>query len=260
MATPKVYVICDNNCKYEGMTKEAILAAIAQAIETGTVGECDTGFITTIKTINGSPLKFFVGEQSEYEALSEEAKANLFAIITNDTTKDALLAAVDILAKDSEEMAAKLEKVCNGDTVVPNANSAASARSADIATRATSADTAETATEAEMAEVANSVKAQRMTLATPINALTAKDTRVGSQIHLDNGLILFRFYDGHDYYRAIGEISSDTSPRNRLLVKTASQEAWFVYDVTNKFLWLTYLTGGSGTLQLVEVTIIPFSI
>ena len=111
MATPNVYVICDNNCKYEGMTKEQILAAIAQAIETGTVGDCDTGFITTIKTINGQPLRFFVGEQSEYEALTD--KENLFAIITNDTTKESIIAAVETL-----------QEIMDGDRAVPLATNA----------------------------------------------------------------------------------------------------------------------------------------
>ena len=96
-ATPKVYVICDQNCKFEGMTKEQILTAIAQAVETGTIGDLDTGFITTIKTINGTPLKFFVGEQAAYDALTEEEKNNLFAIITNDTTKEGLLTDIEQL-------------------------------------------------------------------------------------------------------------------------------------------------------------------
>lgn len=93
----KKYCYCENNCKYETLDKEEILAAIAQAIETGKVGECDTGFITTLKTINGTPLKFFVGEQSEYEALAAEQKINLFAIITNDTTKEGILKALEDL-------------------------------------------------------------------------------------------------------------------------------------------------------------------
>ena len=92
MATPTVYVICDQNCKFESMTKEQILTAIAQAVETGEIKDVDTGFVTTIKTISGTPLRFFVGEQSEYDALTEEDKKNLFAIISNDTTKEGILA------------------------------------------------------------------------------------------------------------------------------------------------------------------------
>lgn len=41
-----------------------------------------------INTITGTKLKFFVGKQAEYDALSDATKQNLFAIITDDTTKD----------------------------------------------------------------------------------------------------------------------------------------------------------------------------
>lgn len=90
MNTPTVYVICDNNCKYESLTKEQILTAITQAIESGTVGDINTGFVTTIKTITGAPLRFFVGSQAEYAELSTEDRENLFAIITNDTEKESI--------------------------------------------------------------------------------------------------------------------------------------------------------------------------
>ncbi len=99
----KKYCYCENNCRYETLSKEEIFAAIMQAVETGTIGDCDTGFITTIQTITGQPLKFFVGEQSEYEKLSDNLKKNLFAIITNDTTKDSLLSTIEELKKRVED-------------------------------------------------------------------------------------------------------------------------------------------------------------
>lgn len=99
MATPKVYVICDQNCKFEGMTKEQILTAIVQAVEGGEIKDIDAGFIQTVKTINGISLRFFVGEKSAYDALSAEERENLFAIITNDTTKADLLAEIEALKK-----------------------------------------------------------------------------------------------------------------------------------------------------------------
>lgn len=95
--TPRVYVICDQNCKFEGMTKEQIYAAIVQAVNEGTIGDIDAGFITTVKTINGLPLKFFVGPQATYDALSDEEKENVFAIITNDTTRAGILEAIENL-------------------------------------------------------------------------------------------------------------------------------------------------------------------
>lgn len=93
--TPKVYVLCDANCKWEGMTKEQILTAIMQAVQNGEITDVDTGFVSTIRTINGTGLKFFVGEQHEYEALTAEQKEGLFAIITNDTTKEGFASALE---------------------------------------------------------------------------------------------------------------------------------------------------------------------
>lgn len=122
MATPTVYVICDQNCKFEGMTKEQILAAIEQAVNGGTIGDVDTGFVRTVKTINGAPLRFFVGLQSEYDALPNEDKENLFAIITNDTTKEGitdyfeeLSGELDSLATKQSNDSATINKIISGD-------------------------------------------------------------------------------------------------------------------------------------------------
>lgn len=106
--TPKVYVICDANCKFEGMTKEQIYAAILQAVNEGTIGDIDSGFVQTIKTINGIGLKFFLGTQAEYEALTDEEKENLFAIITNDTTKEGIIKAITDLQTELSELNKKL--------------------------------------------------------------------------------------------------------------------------------------------------------
>lgn len=95
--TPTVYVICDQNCKFVGMTKEQILTAIMQAVESGTITNVDAGFITTLKTINNHSIKFFYGEQAEYDALTEDQKKNVFAIITNDPTKESLTNALDAI-------------------------------------------------------------------------------------------------------------------------------------------------------------------
>ena len=119
--TPKVYVICDQNCKYESLTREQILTAIMQAVESGTFSNIDAGFVQTIKTINGHALKFFVGEQSEYDTLTEADKAELFAIITNDTTKSGLLDAIATLQTDFYEFKRGIE---SGAVVVPRASTA----------------------------------------------------------------------------------------------------------------------------------------
>lgn len=95
MADRKYYVTCDSGCKFESMTKEQILTAITQAVNEGRVSNIDAGFITTIKTVNGTPLRFFVGTQSEYELLKDADRENLFAIITNDVAKEDFISAID---------------------------------------------------------------------------------------------------------------------------------------------------------------------
>ena len=115
MSERKVYALCDTNCRYETLTKEEILTAITQAVQGGGFTDLDTGFITTIKTINGTGLKFFVGEQHEYDALTAEQKEGLFAIITNDATKENI-------TKLLEEHGAVIAAYENGTKAVPKAN------------------------------------------------------------------------------------------------------------------------------------------
>lgn len=159
-ATPTVYVICDQNCKFEGMTKEQILTAIAQAVETGTIGDLDTGFITTIKTINGTPLKFFVGEQAEYDALTAEEKEGLFAIITNDATKDGLLEDIEELQTNYKTLS---EGLADGSFVVAKAKDAENAENAETA---------------ETAEIANKLKNDEKTYTETSNEIELEAGKV----------------------------------------------------------------------------------
>lgn len=111
MSERKYYCICDSNCKFETMTKEQILAAIAQAVETGSVGNCDTGFITKVKEQNnGLCVTFWVGTQAQYNALDSKAE-NCMYIISDDTTgtdlRKAFTAAVQA-AEDAATAAAEL--------------------------------------------------------------------------------------------------------------------------------------------------------
>jgi hypothetical protein len=118
----KYYCYCDSNCKYETMTREQILAAIAQAVETGSVGNCDTGFITKLKEQNGgNGVTLWVGTQAQYNAIATKAQ-NCLYIITDDTTCD------DALNACAKEAAA----------AATNAG-AANAAAADALTKATAA-------------------------------------------------------------------------------------------------------------------------
>ena len=80
------YVIGADNCRFEGMTKEQILAAITQAVETGTIQNVDTGFVTKIKEQNsGSAVTLWVGTQAQYNALGTK-EPNCLYIVTDDDT------------------------------------------------------------------------------------------------------------------------------------------------------------------------------
>lgn len=146
MATPTVYVICDQNCKFEGMTKEQIYAAIMQAVNEGTIGDIDAGFITTVKTINDVSIKFFYGTQAAYNELTEEQKENLVASITDDTTTDDLYNSIQILSESVDEA------LKESDDAVETSNAASETAAAAIQTADAASETAaaasQTATEA----------------------------------------------------------------------------------------------------------------
>lgn len=80
------YVICDDNCKFEGMTKEQIIAAIEEA--TGNVpSDVDSAFITKIKEMNrNNALKFWIGTNFEYNVLVQDGdlEANTMYIVTDE--------------------------------------------------------------------------------------------------------------------------------------------------------------------------------
>lgn len=69
----KYYVICDDDCRFEGMTKEQIIAAIAEATGNIPTG-LDDAFITKIKESNANrALSFWLGSEAEYNALGIDA-------------------------------------------------------------------------------------------------------------------------------------------------------------------------------------------
>lgn len=101
----KYYCFCGSNCKYETMTKEQILAAIAQATGFDNV-DPDAGFITKVKEKNGGNyVTFWVGTQAQYNAIASK-DTNCMYIITDDTTTADLLATINE-SKAAAETAAK---------------------------------------------------------------------------------------------------------------------------------------------------------
>lgn len=64
------YVINDDDCRYEGMTKEQIIAAIAEATGS-TPTNINDAFITKVKEINANKTKrFWIGTEAQFNALS----------------------------------------------------------------------------------------------------------------------------------------------------------------------------------------------
>ena len=64
------YCFNESNCKFETMTKEEILEAIAQAAEGGLAFDSEAAFITKVKESNaGGFVTFWVGTQAQYNAL-----------------------------------------------------------------------------------------------------------------------------------------------------------------------------------------------
>lgn len=103
MSERKYYCFCGSNCKYETMTKEQILAAITQAVETGSVGDCDTGFVTKLKEQNaGNYVTFWVGTQAQYNAIETKA-TNCLYILTDDTTKEDFEKFADDIRRTADE-------------------------------------------------------------------------------------------------------------------------------------------------------------
>ena len=89
------------------------------------------GVATAVRTINDVELGFFVGTLEEYGALTDVEKQNLFAIITDDTSKEEFEKALAELSKNHETLKGSLT---DGSLVVAKATSATSATSATKAT------------------------------------------------------------------------------------------------------------------------------
>lgn len=109
MSERNYYVICDDNCRFEGMTKEQIIAAIAEA--TGaTPTHIDDAFITKLKETNANrQLKFWVGTTAQYNALPEIAE-NTFYILTDETFGEDISAAIVTLQNEIERIKETTDK------------------------------------------------------------------------------------------------------------------------------------------------------
>lgn len=82
------------------LTQEEIITIVTQIVESGSVGDIDTGFVSTFKETNhGQGLKFWIGTTAEYEAITTYDN-NTFYILTDDTTREDILAEAEATAKE----------------------------------------------------------------------------------------------------------------------------------------------------------------
>ena len=75
---------------------------------------------TKITTINGVALRFFVGTQAKYDELNDAEKQNLFAIITDDTIREDILAKLDVLDAHTEQLGEHEGKINGAEEVIGN--------------------------------------------------------------------------------------------------------------------------------------------
>lgn len=114
------HVIADDKTKAESMTKEQILAAIVQAIGTGTISDVDTGFITRIRELNRNiGLKFWIGTTAEYNAIQVK-ETNCFYILTDDTELEDIETVVNGFQSEVDELAESVSSI--GVTVADQAD------------------------------------------------------------------------------------------------------------------------------------------
>ena len=81
MSGRNVYGFCDNNCKFLVFTREEVLSLLQQAIDNGSLLNIDADYaaIEKIRNTNGGgEVKFWVGTESEFNALDPLPTASLF--------------------------------------------------------------------------------------------------------------------------------------------------------------------------------------
>lgn len=127
----KYYVFCEDKCKFEAMTKEQTINAIAEATgRTPESIETNEAFISMIKEQNANKnLKFWIGTTAQFQALQQKDNDTMY-ILTDDDSADSW----DEIAEDVEELKDKIEKLTDSGEI-----KAKKSEQADNATSATKA-------------------------------------------------------------------------------------------------------------------------
>ncbi|MGN0180408.1 MAG: hypothetical protein ACI4DY_13375 [Monoglobaceae bacterium] len=81
MATKKYYAFCEDDCKYETLTKEQTLAAIMQAVSTGEIQDIDTGFVTNVNVSVDTSTHTYSADKT-FEEIYAALQAGRFVFVT----------------------------------------------------------------------------------------------------------------------------------------------------------------------------------
>lgn len=105
------YVLCDDDCRYESMTKEQIISAIEQALEQGYISDPDNAVISKIKEIRANAAaRFWIGTEAQFNALSPAPTIHNSAVRLG-TDGVLYLCTDDTSLVDKESLDAKADKV-----------------------------------------------------------------------------------------------------------------------------------------------------
>lgn len=129
----KVYALDEGANKWETMTKEQIITAIMQAVNEGTIGNLDAGFIHLVQEMNKQKtLSFWVGTITEFNALKEKDNDTLY-LFTDDPTLDDIETAlqtlndtqksnVDTFNKKDADTNKRIDNIISGETPINTLN------------------------------------------------------------------------------------------------------------------------------------------
>ena len=110
-----IYAYCGANCKHKVLSAAQQIHLIQEMLENGGKVPTEMTLVTPVNEIidqnTGKGLKLFIGTKAQYEEWSGD-KSNVFAIITDDQTKEEILSRLD-------ELKNSVNGILNATIVVP---------------------------------------------------------------------------------------------------------------------------------------------
>lgn len=107
----KIYALDEGKNSIETMSREQIMTAIIQAVESGTIKDIDEGFITKIQDINHKKdISLWFGTREEFEALNTKAE-NVLYFITDETTLEDIESLITNLEESNEAQSKAITEI-----------------------------------------------------------------------------------------------------------------------------------------------------